>query len=419
MNLLEPRGNTQIRYRDNNGGPKLDSSQRNNKCTHVFSIITLFVASCSGGDGSSLPPRLPPGALGPNFSAIQTNIFAPNCATTGCHLGAGAPQGLRLDDANSFGMLVGVASTQESSILRVAPGDPDNSYLIQKLEGSASVGAQMPLNAPALEQSSIDVIRQWITDGAIDDRVPSSSPIKMTSLSPVPDSALTASPANIVAMFDRELDISTVNAMTFLLEASGGDASFSESNETQITATNISSTATTATFDLSGVTLADDTYRVRLLGSGAFIVMDLDANALDGEFSATFPTGDDIAGGDFAATFSLTTPVSGATLDALQASIFTPSCAISGCHTGPTNNTLPAGMDLRNADASFANLVGVASLQVPTLSRVAANDPDNSYLVQKIEGTAASGARMPLGGGALDQALVDDIRQWISDGANR
>jgi hypothetical protein len=58
-------------------------------------------------------------------------------------------------------------------------------------------------------------------------------------------------------------------------------------------------------------------------------------------------------------------------------------------------------------------------VQQPALSRVAANDPDNSYLVQKVEGSAASGARMPLGGGALDQAVIDDIRQWISDGANR
>lgn len=398
----------------------MNSSQRKiNKNTLVFSLFSLFVASCTGGDGSGLPPRLPPGALGPNFSEIQANIFVPNCATTGCHLGAGAPQGLRLDDANSYGMLVGVASSEKSSILRVAPGDPGNSYLIHKLEGSASVGAQMPLNAPALDQATINVIRQWITDGAIDDRTPSSNAIKVTSLSPIPDSALTASPANIVAMFDRELDVSTVNVMTFVLESSGGDASFSEGNETQITATNITTTATTATFDLSGVTLADDTYRVRLFGSGASIVMDLDANALDGEFSGAFPSGDDVAGGDFEARFSLAVPVSGATLDELQASVFTINCAVSGCHTGPASNTLPAGMDLSNADASFASLVGVASLQVPALSRVAANDPDNSYLVQKVEGTAASGARMPLGGGVLDQALIDDIRQWISDGAHR
>ncbi len=316
-------------------------------------------------------------------------------------------------------MLVGVASSQESSILRVAPGDPDNSYLLRKLEGSASVGAQMPLSAPPLEQASIDVIRQWITDGAIDDRIPSSNPIKVTSLSPIPDTALTASPANIVAMFDRELDVSTVNLMTFVIEASGGDASFGDGNETQIAAADITTTATTATFDLTGIALADDTYRVRLFGSGASVILDLDANALDGEFFGTFPSGDDLAGGDFEATFSLTLPVSGATLNELQASVFTPNCAVSGCHTGPMGNTLPAGMDLSSADASFANLVGIASGQQPALLRVAAGDPDNSYLVQKVEGTAASGARMPLGGGILNQALIDDIRQWISDGANR
>jgi hypothetical protein len=76
-------------------------------------------------------------------------------------------------------------------------------------------------------------------------------------------------------------------------------------------------------------------------------------------------------------------------------------------------------MDLSTADASYASLVGVASLQQPTLSRVAVGDPDNSYLVQKVEGTAASGQRMPLGGGVLDQAVIDDLRQWIANGANR
>ena len=385
----------------------------------MFSPVWLLLSACTGGDGSSLPPKLPPGVIGPNFSEIQASIIEPNCATTGCHLGAAAPQGLRLDSANSYGMLVDVPSTESSSILRVAPGDPNNSYLIQKLEGTASVGAQMPLGAPALDQANIDVIRQWISDGAIDDRAPSSNPIKVTALSPVPGSTLTAVPTNIVAMFDRELDVSTVNPMTFLLEGSGGDTTFDDGNETTIDASNISANPTNATFDLAGVALANDTYRVRLLGSGASIVLDLDANALDGEFSGSFPSGDDIEGGDFEATFALEVPVSAATLDALQASVFTPTCAVSGCHTGPTGGALPAGLNLGNADASFANLIGVASVQQPTLSRVAAGDPDNSYLVQKLEGTAATGSRMPLGGGALDQALIDDIREWISNGANR
>ncbi len=382
-------------------------------------MVSLFLTACTGGDGSGLPPRLPAGAFAPDFSEIQANILVPNCAVSGCHLGAGAPQGLRLDDANSYGLLVGVASSEVSSILRVAPGDPDNSYLIQKLEGTASVGAQMPLNAPPIEQASIDVIRQWIMDGAVDDRIPSSNPVKVTSLSPVPGTVLSAAPGSILAMFDRELDVSTVNEMTFVVDASGGDASFADGNETTVTATNITTTTASATFDLSGLTLANDTYRVRLFGSGASIIMDLDANALDGEFAGSFPSGDDIAGGDFEATFSLDVPVSAATLDALQASVFTPNCAVAGCHTGPAGGNLPGGMDLSTADASFTSLVGVASLQQPTLLRVAAGDPDSSYLVQKIEGTAASGARMPLGGDALAQALINDIRQWIADGASR
>ena len=173
-----------------------------------------------------------------------------------------------------------------------------------------------------------------------------------------------------------------------------------------------------ATFDLSGTTLADDTYQVTLRGSGASVIMDIDANALDGEYSGTFPSGDGTEGGDFVATFSVSTPAT-VTLDDLQAAVFGPTCAAAGCHTGPTSGSLPSGMDLSDADATFASVVGVVSIQVPSLSRVEPGDPDNSYLVQKIEGTAAQGSRMPLGGGPLDQATIDDIRQWISDGAAR
>jgi hypothetical protein len=50
---------------------------------------------------------------------------------------------------------------------------------------------------------------------------------------------------------------------------------------------------------------------------------------------------------------------------------------------------------------------------------VEAGDPDNSYLIQKLEGTASEGAQMPFGGPPLDQAVIDDIRQWIADGAER
>ncbi|MDH3578328.1 MAG: hypothetical protein OEO71_11010 [Gammaproteobacteria bacterium] len=57
------------------------------------------------------------------------------------------------------------------------------------------------------------------------------------------------------------------------------------------------------------------------------------------------------------------------------------------------------------------------SLQVTTLDRVRPADTANSYLIQKLEGTAAVGSRMPQGGPFLDQATMDMIKQWINDDA--
>jgi hypothetical protein len=217
-------------------------------------------------------------------------------------------------------------------------------------------------------------------------------------------------------MFDRELDVSTVNSMTFVLTASGGDGTFNDGNESVIAPTAITTPAMTpmsATMNIAAAALADDTYRVDILGSGASVLLDIDANALDGEFTGTFPSGNGSAGGDFSAVFEITTPPSSATLSAIQANVFTPNCATAGCHSGAAPQQ---GMNLAAGNA-FANLVNVQSMEVPSLLRVNPGDPDNSYLVQKLEGTAAVGERMPFGGGPLDPALIADIRQWITDGA--
>jgi len=281
----------------------------------------------------------------------------------------------------------------------------------------------MPLNAPTLPQSTINVIRQWISDGAVDDRLPANNPIRVTSLSPVPDSVLDPAPTQIIAAFDRELDASTVNANTFILEASGGDTTFGDGNEIPIAAASIAvplANPQTAVFDLTGIPLAEDTYRVRLLGTGPSMILDLAANALDGEFAGAFPSGDGTEGGDFNAVFTVMRPViMGPTLDDIQAAVFGPTCSTAGCHTGGGAD-LPTIMNLTSAQASFDNLVNIESLEVPGIIRVMPGDPDNSYLIHKLEGTAAVGDRMPFGSpDPLDPAVIAEIRQWIADGALR
>ena len=80
-----------------------------------------------------------------DFQEIQDTVFTPIC--THCHIGANAPQGLRLDAANSYAMLVNVASAEVPGLLRVIPGNPDQSYLVQKIQGTAAVGGRMPATA--------------------------------------------------------------------------------------------------------------------------------------------------------------------------------------------------------------------------------------------------------------------------------
>jgi hypothetical protein len=175
-----------------------------------------------------------------------------------------------------------------------------------------------------------------------------------------------------------------------------------------------------AVFDLTGVSLANDTYRVRLLGSGASFIMDMDANALDGEYSGGFPSGNNVAGGDFIAQFTLSAQVAiGPTLDEIQAAVFTPTCATSACHSSANQ---AAGLSLADANTSFLELVGQFSNQngQSNVLLVAPNDPDASYLIRKLEGTAGiSGSQMPPGGTVLPQSDINVIRQWIQNGASR
>ena len=107
------------------------------------------------------------------------------------------------------------------------------------------------------------------------------------------------------------------------------------------------------------------------------------------------------------------------TLTQLQATYFGPIC--SGCHSGTASTTradgLPGIQNLTTAANSFAALVNVASLEVTTLKRVSPNDAANSYIIQKLEGTAAVGARMPFGGPYLTQAQIDQFKSWINAGA--
>ena len=263
----------------------------------LWPLACCALAACGSGDGF-VGSGGSVGPLAPNFDSIQSNVFDQLCVH--CHSGANAPAGLRLDAANSYLNLVGVPAREQPSLMRVAPGDANNSYLIQKLEGTAAVGGRMPAGLPPLPQTDIDIIRQWIGGGALP--VSSSTgPIRVTALSPEPGSTDVDLPSSITVAFDRELNAPSVSAASFKLQRSGMDGLLGTADDIEITPTSVtvpSTSSRSAVMDLTGVPLVDDRYGITLLGTGGAAILDLSGNALDGE-------GDGVAGGDFTATFSV------------------------------------------------------------------------------------------------------------------
>jgi hypothetical protein len=137
-------------------------------CAGASVSLLLALAACGGG-GEDAPPPQPssPTTLQPTLVSIQDNVFTPSCAKSSCHTGPTPQAGLRLDAGFSWGNLVNVASSQNMLLTRLVPGDPGGSLLIHKLEGTATVGGPMPADGPPfLQQATIDVISQWIQEGA-------------------------------------------------------------------------------------------------------------------------------------------------------------------------------------------------------------------------------------------------------------
>jgi methionine-rich copper-binding protein CopC len=187
-------------------------------------IATAAVCAACAGNGDGLDQNGRPlgsgAATAPatgSFESIQDNVFTAICSA--CHAGANAPLGLRLDAGNSYALLVGVPSAESPSILRVKPGDPDNSYLVMKIEGHASVGGRMPLGGPPLSASTIAEIRQWITDGAVQaSAAPAGKALQITTSAPAMNAVMQVPPNQIVVSFDGELDASLIDASSVRLE---------------------------------------------------------------------------------------------------------------------------------------------------------------------------------------------------------
>ena len=68
----------------------------------------------------------------------------------------------------AYDQIVNVASRGKPGAIRVIPGDPENSYLVHKIEGRSDiVGRRMPqAGPPYLTDGQILILKRWIATGA-------------------------------------------------------------------------------------------------------------------------------------------------------------------------------------------------------------------------------------------------------------
>jgi hypothetical protein len=119
--------------------------------------VCLLFAAC-GPDEPETPPT---------FTNVQSQVFSVSCVFSACHKGAAPAAEMGLE-GDAYAQIVDVPSMQVPAKVRVKPGDPDGSYLMDKLLGKQTVGLQMPQGA-MLEAERLDLIRRWILAGAPND----------------------------------------------------------------------------------------------------------------------------------------------------------------------------------------------------------------------------------------------------------
>jgi len=256
-------------------------------------LLAGCAASCAG-NGAGLDQNGQPisaggttsGPITADFQSIQDNVFTPICSK--CHVGASAPEGLQLDAAHSYNLLVGVPSAEQPNFLRVKPGDPDNSYMVRKIEGASGIdGGQMPLGETPLPQATIDAIRQWVMSGA-PNAAAAAQVFAVQTTAPLDKAIVKAPLARILVTFTQDVDASLVNDTTLTLARIGPESAVAD-GAVKMSATGALAPNNPAVLLITPSTALDPgVYRVTVRGTGGAALANMNAVTLGADTSFEF-----------------------------------------------------------------------------------------------------------------------------------
>jgi len=139
-------------------------------CDQPPYIPPLITETDTGNDGTTTC------TVEPTLSSLKANYFEGSCVFSGCHDNRDKEGGLDLESAGVHAQLVNVAAEDKKAgprgKIRVVPGDPDNSFMLQKVLGTQArdEGAMMPDGTDEVidPECRVKMLKQWIVDGALD-----------------------------------------------------------------------------------------------------------------------------------------------------------------------------------------------------------------------------------------------------------
>ena len=104
------------------------------------------------------------GAASVSYPTVRDEVLVLSCGFGTCH-GSGVG-GLTLTEETTAADLIWVNAIGMPGSVYVVPGDPDNSYIILKMEGTAGIAGSVMPTTGALDPDRIAIVRSWIAGGA-------------------------------------------------------------------------------------------------------------------------------------------------------------------------------------------------------------------------------------------------------------
>lgn len=130
-------------------------------------VLTAALAACDGGGAEPIKPT---------FQNVVNTVLKPSCVFGSCHAIPNVAAKLDLTGEKACNALHEKPSCLFPDRMRVVPGKPEESYFFHKLTGEGldvppatncgDTNFIMPWGAAALPAEQIELVREWILDGA-------------------------------------------------------------------------------------------------------------------------------------------------------------------------------------------------------------------------------------------------------------